>query len=446
MNDLPTFSKEDVNTTQRVLTTIFQYGLTNEMATIELKKMPEFEKIVESCLKICSLQPKKKLKRKREDTPKLLQCYICRQETVKDKSDMCNSCRNINTIKRSIRANLNGKVSIVTGGRVKIGFETAIRLLECGSKVIITTRFPVDALTRYKANVGYTDFANNLTIYGVDLRYMSDIDKFVDFVCANFDRLDILIHNAAQTLRRPKEFFKHLLQNELNCSSYKLICDKSSSCLTQVNQSDQQIVLDSHPVQLMQKVFGALNNSENPALFPTGQYDKNSEQIDLRKENTWTAKLGEIEMGECAELLSINALAPFHMNQRFKNLMTKSSGSYIVNVSSMEGVFNMQGKTSNHPHTNMAKCALNMMTRTSAYAYAKNNIYMVSVDTGWVTNEYPVGCYGNNNDNPKKKHTIDVPLDNLDGACRILDPVFKYFNGERPTYGVFLKDYVVSDW
>lgn len=146
-------------------------------------------------------------------------------------------------------------------------------------------------------------------------------------------------------------------------------------------------------------------------------------------------------MKELTELLTINTLAPFHMNQIFKDLLTNANGSYIVNVSSMESVFNMKYKSRNHPHTNMAKCALNMMTRTSAQDYAKYKIYMVSVDTGWVTNEFPYGF--------KSRcitHENEVPLDNLDGACRVLDPVLSYFNGNQPIYGVFLKDYVISDW
>lgn len=450
-------SNTDIEITNNVLNILFNHRLQNKMSIVDLKKISKIGKIVENCQKICSLkQPKIKKSLENSNTSKQLMCYICKQKITQREFNMCEVCKNNNFVKRSIKANLNDKVSIVTGGRVKIGFETAIRLLECGSKVIVTTRFPADALTRYKLHPEYKSFYKNLTIYAIDLRYMADINKFVEYVYTNFNRLDILIHNAAQTLRRPKEFFKHLLSNELGIANHyldehvdSLNCKQLTKSYTRFLIADQttnlsinqMIVLNDRPLKFMKKVFNALTDSDDPTLFPVGQYDSNHEQIDLRKENTWVKKLGEIDITECAELLSINTLAPFHMNQQFKTLMSKSSGSYIVNVSSMEGVFNMTSKTSNHPHTNMAKCALNMMTRTSACTYAKDKIYMVSVDTGWVTNEYPIA-----NDCHDKKHKIRVPLDNLDGACRILDPVFKYFNGEKPIYGVFLKDYVESNW
>lgn len=53
---------------------------------------------------------------------------------------------------------------------------------------------------------------------------------------------------------------------------------------------------------------------------------------------------------------------------------------FIINVSAMEGKFN-RSKTPNHPQTNMAKAALNMMTRTSAQDYAEDLIFMNCADT-----------------------------------------------------------------
>ena len=146
-------------------------------------------------------------------------------------------------------------------------------------------------------------------------------------------------------------------------------------------------------------------------------------------------------MTECTELLAINALAPFHMNQCFKQLLKNANGAYIVNVSSMEGVFSAENKSTRHPHTNMAKASLNMMTRTSAKQYAKDNIFMVSVDTGWVTNEFPF-----NYSSLDVSYDDDAQLDCIDGACRVLDPVFSYYNGMSPVHGVFLKDYCISRW
>ena len=80
------------------------------------------------------------------------------------------------------------------------------------------------------------------------------------------------------------------------------------------------------------------------------------------------------------------------LNARLKPLMlrTPERDKHIVNVSAVEGQFYRKFKTTRHPHTNMAKAALNMMTRTSATDYAADGIHMNSVDTGWVTDEDPV--------------------------------------------------------
>lgn len=377
-------------------------------------------------------------------------CYICRKREQLNNSDSelifeeykCNDCVDINFVKRNIKANLTGKIAIVTGARVKIGFETAIRLLECDCKVIATSRFLADMLIRYKSHPKYETFKHLLILYALDLRYQKDIDEFYNYVNSNFNKVDILIHNAAQTIRRPKEFYQYLISNEL--TQFKQIEDIKSANLTDLtdstNPTQTELILPTEIDTHLSKVFGPLA-TDDKNNFPVGLFDKNGEQVDLRNQNTWIKKLGEIDMTELTELLTINTLAPFHMNQLFKNLLANANdGAYIVNVSSMEGIFNMRFKSKCHPHTNMAKSALNMMTRTSAPDYAKYKIYMVSVDTGWITNEFPIGHKTTDN------HDRVTPLDNIDGACRILDPIFNYFNGESPVYGVFLKDYKISEW
>ncbi len=108
----------------------------------------------------------------------------------------------------------------------------------------------------------------------------------------------------------------------------------------------------------------------------------------------------------------------------------------------MEGKFSKCWKTGTHPHTNAAKAALNMLVRSSAPHYKKMGILMNAVDTGWVTDEHPVGY---------KRKLIDglkPPLDVIDGAARVLDPIFQTVNNPRetPLYGKFLKDYQVVGW
>ena len=334
---------------------------------------------------------------------------------------------------------LKDQIAIVTGGRVKIGYETAIRLLECNCTVIVTTRFVADAIERYKTHIKYDSFKTRLIIYPLDLRKKLNIDKFCKFMYDNFSKLDILINNAAQTIRRPKEFYDHLLPNEMKYANL-LLNDVDNNEQSLVTKLDDKLVTTGSYISHINQVFLSLC-SEDISNFPNGSYDGNGEQLDLRTTNTWVKELGDIDTEECVECIAINTLAPFHLNQSLKRLMENANGSYIVNVSSMEGIFNMRNKTTNHPHTNMAKSALNMMTRTSAKSYANKKIYMVSVDTGWITNEFP-----NQYMSRSIKHTDRVPLDNLDGACRVLDPVFEYYNTGKATFGVFLKDYVVSEW
>jgi NAD(P)-dependent dehydrogenase (short-subunit alcohol dehydrogenase family) len=90
----------------------------------------------------------------------------------------------------------------------------------------------------------------------------------------------------------------------------------------------------------------------------------------------------------------------------------------------------------------MAKAALNMLTRTSASDYVKDGIHMNSVDTGWVTDEDPVEIATRKT----AEHGFHPPLDIVDGAARIVDPIFSGLNTGRHVWGQFLKDYVPTDW
>lgn len=201
------------------------------------------------------------------------------------------------------------------------------------------------------------------------------------------------------------------------------------------------------------------------SAFPIDLIDVNRQQLDLRTQNSWVLKLGEIETPEIAQVFCVNALTPFTINNRLLSLMDQNrvdgDAKYIIHVSAMEGKF-YRYKTPMHPHTNMAKAALNMMTRTCAEDLAKKRIYMNSVDTGyvfifiylsWESVEW-LSCWRwINDENPlvkanayAKESNFQTPIDEVDAAARILDPVYSNCNGEKPLYGKFLKDFHETEW
>jgi hypothetical protein len=183
---------------------------------------------------------------------------------------------------------------------------------------------------------------------------------------------------------------------------------------------------------------------EELAPFPDGAVDLDEQQVDRRQINSWRLPLAEVSTPELLEVHLVNAVAPFILNARLKPLMLRQRTfeKHIVNVSAMEAQFARNKKTDKHPHTNMAKAALNMMTRTSAVEYARDGIYMNSVDTGWVTDEDPLHHAARKQD----EHDFSPPLDVVDGAARVCDPIFSQLITGEPVWGLFLKDYRPTNW
>jgi len=192
------------------------------------------------------------------------------------------------------------------------------------------------------------------------------------------------------------------------------------------------------------------------SVLPPGLSDINGQQLDLRKSNSWLLKMGQVSTPELMECMFINAIAPFVMNSRLLPLMTMPDTDdrpdrYVINVSAMEGKF-YRYKMPNHPHTNMAKAALNMMTRTSSQDLAESHrIYMNSVDTGWINDENPLEKASK----IAKTNHFQTPIDEIDAASRILDPIFVGVDMDAKTesnvkrkkeYGKFYKDYKETEW
>jgi NAD(P)-dependent dehydrogenase (short-subunit alcohol dehydrogenase family) len=381
-------------------------------------------------------------------------CYCCRKpyRVVHAFYDqMCVECGDFNYAKRSPEADLGGRVALVTGARVKIGFQAAIMLLRAGCSVHIVTRFPRDAAKRYAAEEDFSDWGARVHIHGVDLRHTPSVEAFCQHLLENLTRLDFLINNACQTVRRPPGFYNHLIAHEtgaveaLPTAEAKLLAlGREHTPMGKELVTFEGAGANLSSAELTQVELLPEDQERGNHLFPEGHFDQDLQQVDLRTVNSWRLKLADVPTIELLEVHLVNAVAPFIMNARLKPLMAAvpTPDKHIVNVSAMEGQFYKTFKTDKHPHTNMAKASLNMMTRTSALDYLDDGIHMNSVDTGWVTDEDPVVQA----EMKREKHNFHPPVDIVDGAARIVDPIFHGFQTGEHTWGQFLKDYKPTDW
>jgi NAD(P)-dependent dehydrogenase (short-subunit alcohol dehydrogenase family) len=381
-------------------------------------------------------------------------CYVCKQPFAKMHryyDSMCESCGDFNYAKREQTADLGGHYALVTGARVKIGFQASLKLLRAGAHVIVTTRFPVDAAERYSKEPDYSLFGERLQVYGLDLRHTPSVELFTRFLVKHLPRLDYILNNACQTVRRPAGFFRHLLARE---GELPVALPASwRACLADHHELRQTIEGDAiggspprgllHSAAFSQQRYLDEDFRGGEALFPADRYDEDRQQVDLRETNSWRLRMHEVETSELLEVHLVNAVAPYILNARLKPLMLRTPGrhKHVVNVSAMEGQFYRATKTDKHPHTNMAKAALNMMTRTSAPDFVKDGIHMNAVDTGWVTDEDPAVHAAR-----KAELGFSPPLDIIDGAARIVDPIFAGQLTGVHIWGQFLKDYKPAPW
>ena len=473
-----------------------------------------------------------------------LSCYICRKpfRTLHFfYAQLCPDCAAFNYVKRDEIVNMVGKVCFVTGARAKIGFRCALKLLRCGATVIATTRFPVAAAEAFLEEPDSDDWKGRLHIYGLDFRNLAVLEKFLQFVNYTYSRLDAIVNNACQTVRRPPAYYTRMMASERTkwedlglskqamLAPYRLFlghlthderaaygggdddiheqqqqgCSSSNNkpasdananpteVVSEMSDAGAQAVLTNpHKVSLPQSMTYAegsyfssaessqlallasdKNHTQDKQNFPTGLTDVNGAQVDLRNQNSWTLRLHEVSTSELAEVMAINAMAPALINARLKGLMEKSlriegrgpngapmsteeiakskepEWKFVVNVSAMEGKF-YRFKTQRHPHTNMAKASLNMMTRTSSSDYVSSHIYMTAVDTGWINDEKPLEAAVKH----EKQHNFQTPIDEIDAAARVLDPIIgpllSRSKGEmtEPPFGIFLKDFVKCEW
>ncbi len=376
-------------------------------------------------------------------------CYACKNHyTVVDAfyHQLCPDCAAFNRAKREARTDLTGRRALLTGGRAKIGMYIALRLLRDGAHTTITTRFPNDAVRRFAAMPDSADWLHRLRVVGIDLRDPAQVVALADAV-AEHGPLDILINNAAQTVRRSPGSYAALVEAER--STPPELVSKVAEVITFDHVSD------AHPAALAGSLahhqtphglteLALTARSASPDRIAAGiAIDAGGLLPDTASTNSWTQRVHEIDAMELLEVQLCNQTAPFILISRLRPAMAASTArrKYVVNVSAMEGQFNRAYKGPGHPHTNMAKAALNMLTRTSAgEMLSADGILMTAVDTGWITDERP---------HPTKMRLANegfhAPLDLVDGAARVYDPIVRGEAGDD-LFGCFLKDYSPSNW
>ncbi|RKQ84823.1 short subunit dehydrogenase [Solirubrobacter pauli] len=348
-------------------------------------------------------------------------CYQCKRKYTEVDGfyhQLCPECATLNRERREARADLTGRRALLTGGRAKIGMYIALRLLRDGAHTTITTRFPKDAARRFAAMSDSPEWLDRLKIVGIDLRQPGQVMALAEAVAAE-GPLDILINNAAQTVRRSPDAYALLVAGE---------ADALPPGPDVLELGDAH---DLHPVTTL--ALTARSTAVDAGGLVPDDVDHNS----------WTQRVGEVDPVEMLEVQLCNTVAPFILIDRLRASLAASPArrTYIVNVSAMEGSFGRGYKGPGHPHTNMAKASLNMLTRTSAHELlATDGILMTSVDTGWITDERP---------QTTKLRLADegfhAPLDLIDGASRVYDPIVRGEAGED-VHGVFLKDYAPTQW
>lgn len=358
-------------------------------------------------------------------------CYVCKRKYFRRHffyDQLCLACGDLNYQKRHQSADLSGFRFLVTGARLKIGYAVGLRLLRAGAEVIATSRFPRDTARRYAQERDFVDWRDRLHVYALDLRQIPQVDAFARYVDQTYPYLDGIINNAAQTVKRPPAFYAHLLAFE-------------RAPLPEIPAPLRALLRDGTSADPVHSPGAPYLASGQEDDFPDGKYDEHGQQLDNRDFTSWEMQLEDVSPAELVEVHLVNAVAPALLAGQLKAMLQRSphDARFIVNVSAAEGRFD-QFKAGSHPHTNMAKAALNMLTRSVAEAYAREEIFVSSVDPGWVSDQMP------RPDETARQRAQRPPLDMEDAASRVCDPIFSGIRAGQQVSGKLLKDYGAVSW
>jgi NAD(P)-dependent dehydrogenase (short-subunit alcohol dehydrogenase family) len=359
-------------------------------------------------------------------------CYACRDRfrTVDVLYHaLCPICAELHRRHRDAGTDLTGRRAVVTGGRVKIGYQVALKLLRDGAAVTVVTRFPADAARRYAQEPDAAKWLASLRVIGADLRDPRQVLDLAERLAEDGRRLDILVNNAAQTVRRPMWAYQPLVAAELLATREGAAVESVAGYrpgAAPPEWSATPTAVGDAPGRELASITDATGALVVPGV-----------------ENSWTARIGEVDPVELLEVQLVNVVAPFLLVDRLRPALTAPGPGrrYVVNVTGREGWFGEGGTGPNrHPHTSVSKAALNMLTRVGAADLARHHVYMCGVDTGWITDENPAAIKAR-----RAAAGWRPPLDVVDAAARIFHPIIRGEAG-APLHGVLLKNYAIVPW
>ncbi|KAF9445281.1 NAD(P)-binding protein [Macrolepiota fuliginosa MF-IS2] len=397
------------------------------------------------------------------------QCYICRFFITSPHPlypSLCHPCGDFNlsssviSLPQNLR--LQGKTVVVTGGRVNLGFHIALSLLRCGAFVIVTTRYPQDARTKYLEERDNVEWKDRLKIVGADFRAVRDVFDLVAEVKGTLktwgsEKLDILINNAAQTLTGSLEKEQASIHRERILLENAGATNDNSILVAETQYQPRIRGGQSIPYITDQRVEGLV---ESIPHVEGSEPPTNSPEVTSTFKSSWVQDISGTPYEDVISAHGVNTFAPFILLRELLPLLKgvptsrppSPHGSvrpraYVINVSCRKGVpqrnRNSAAKDGHHFRTNMSKAALNMLTETeAAKTWKKDKVAINAVDPGCLSADpmcaWLVGRNGQ-----------VYPMDWEDGAARVLWPVAKGKAEGVAIWGKFLRHFTqvdVSRW